>query len=245
MTGSGYILEGGLTPMPSIGSADDFQVHQSGDSAFCGNNLKENDEACDGSDLGGETCQSKGFSQGSLRCTSTCTMNTTGCSHSSAAGDTTLHGAVSGGGTGGHRSNPPVENTPVAPETKTAVPAPNFGTPAGGRTMEKPPRMPLTPEPSASSFRAATQKTLSENPEQSVPGEPPNATGENAAVSENDRTPLSGEVVQNDQATENPFPVASAVALGSMSLTQAGILARLAWIARFSSLYGTIPAFLS
>ncbi len=38
---------------------------------------------------------------------------------------------------------------------------------------------------------------------------------------------------------------ATALALGSVGLTEAGILSRLAWIARIKSLYGTIPAFIS
>jgi serine protease AprX len=47
--------------------------------AFCGNGIKEGSEACDGADLGGQTCQSQGFSGGTLSCTAACTLNTTGC----------------------------------------------------------------------------------------------------------------------------------------------------------------------
>lgn len=47
--------------------------------AFCGNGVQEGSEACDGSALGGQTCASQGFAGGTLTCTSTCTLNTTGC----------------------------------------------------------------------------------------------------------------------------------------------------------------------
>jgi len=46
---------------------------------FCGNEVKEEGEQCDGSDLGGETCQSKGYDGGSLSCNADCTFNTSGC----------------------------------------------------------------------------------------------------------------------------------------------------------------------
>jgi hypothetical protein len=45
----------------------------------CGNNVKEAGESCDGTDLGGQTCQTQGFSSGTLACNANCTFNTTGC----------------------------------------------------------------------------------------------------------------------------------------------------------------------
>ena len=45
----------------------------------CGNNIKESGEACDGNDLGGQTCQSQGYSGGTLTCNGDCTLNTSGC----------------------------------------------------------------------------------------------------------------------------------------------------------------------
>jgi hypothetical protein len=45
----------------------------------CGNNIKEGAEECDGSDLGGQTCQSKGYYLGSLVCVN-CVINDSGCS---------------------------------------------------------------------------------------------------------------------------------------------------------------------
>ncbi|HEX7185616.1 MAG TPA: S8 family serine peptidase [Thermoanaerobaculia bacterium] len=47
--------------------------------AFCGNGIREGSEQCDGGDLGGQTCQSQGFSGGALSCTATCTFNTSAC----------------------------------------------------------------------------------------------------------------------------------------------------------------------
>ena len=46
---------------------------------YCGDGVKNAAEACDGGDLGGQTCQSQGFAAGNLTCT-TCAFNTAGCS---------------------------------------------------------------------------------------------------------------------------------------------------------------------
>jgi hypothetical protein len=46
----------------------------------CGNDVIEGDEVCDGSDLGGETCQSQGFDGGTLACNGDCQgFDTSGC----------------------------------------------------------------------------------------------------------------------------------------------------------------------
>ena len=47
--------------------------------AQCGNNVKEDGEDCDGTDLGGETCQSQGCSAGDLACEADCTFDYTSC----------------------------------------------------------------------------------------------------------------------------------------------------------------------
>ncbi len=46
----------------------------------CGDGTRGPREACDGSDLGGQTCQSQGFFTGELACTSTCSLDTRDCS---------------------------------------------------------------------------------------------------------------------------------------------------------------------
>ena len=47
----------------------------------CGNNVREGPESCDGSDLGGETCQGHGHGGGSLACNATCDgFQVSGCS---------------------------------------------------------------------------------------------------------------------------------------------------------------------
>lgn len=58
----------------------------------CGNNIREGSEECDGSDLNGETCVSRGFIGGTLSCNDNCTFNTFGCSSDGGGG---------GGGGGG------------------------------------------------------------------------------------------------------------------------------------------------
>ena len=45
----------------------------------CGNGVVETGEACDGGNLNGATCQSLGFSGGTLACSGSCTFDTSGC----------------------------------------------------------------------------------------------------------------------------------------------------------------------
>ena len=49
----------------------------------CGNNLIESGEECDGTALASASCQSKGFTSGTLSCTTSCFYNTTACTNSS------------------------------------------------------------------------------------------------------------------------------------------------------------------
>lgn len=62
----------------------------------CGDGVISSSEQCDGSNLGGASCTSQGFTGGSLSCTSACTFNTSQCTTSSGSG-----GSGGGGGGGG------------------------------------------------------------------------------------------------------------------------------------------------
>jgi hypothetical protein len=64
----------------------------------CGNGIIEPGEACDGSNLGGKTCQFLGFSGGTLSCDPDCTLNTSGCFN-----------IPPGGGGGGAPPLPPMQ----------------------------------------------------------------------------------------------------------------------------------------
>jgi hypothetical protein len=50
-------------------------------SGVCGNGVKEVNEECDGADFEGQSCQSKGFSSGTLKCDSQCKLDASGCSN--------------------------------------------------------------------------------------------------------------------------------------------------------------------
>lgn len=52
--------------------------------SVCGNGRIESPERCDGTDLGGDTCESLGRGSGVLGCTAACEFDTTGCASSSA-----------------------------------------------------------------------------------------------------------------------------------------------------------------
>ena len=46
---------------------------------LCPNTVRESGEACDGADLGGQTCKTLGYAKGELKCTADCYFDTTGC----------------------------------------------------------------------------------------------------------------------------------------------------------------------
>jgi hypothetical protein len=52
----------------------------------CGNNDKEIGEQCDGSDLGGATCQSLGYDRGTLSCSGSCSYDVSQCEQTSSVG---------------------------------------------------------------------------------------------------------------------------------------------------------------
>ncbi len=72
----------------------------------CGDTAIGVGEQCDGSNLGGSSCSSLGFTGGSLSCTSACTFNTISCTSGSPGGG-------GGGGGGGIVSNPSIPATNV------------------------------------------------------------------------------------------------------------------------------------
>ena len=88
-----FILISGLLFSPFLVLADTAQTSVTIQITVCGNNIKEPGEQCDGTDLGGATCQSLGYQGGTLSCNSDCTFNTSGC--------------ITGGGGGGGVSPPP------------------------------------------------------------------------------------------------------------------------------------------
>ena len=57
--------------------------------AVCGNGNVEANEQCDGPNLDGQTCISKGFNTGMLKCSPTCTFDQSGCSNTVAPPPTT------------------------------------------------------------------------------------------------------------------------------------------------------------
>jgi hypothetical protein len=68
----------------------------------CGNSLIDGNESCDGSALGGETCEGLGFASGALGCTTGCGFDVSGCVAGGggglpATGQTTAYGPGSDG----------------------------------------------------------------------------------------------------------------------------------------------------
>lgn len=83
---------------------------------ICGDNFKDDDEDCDGTDLGNSTCNSQGFAGGgNLSCASGCVFDTSSCS--SATPTPNGNGNSGGGGGGGGGGN----NTLYYPTTNSIV----------------------------------------------------------------------------------------------------------------------------
>jgi hypothetical protein len=63
----GYCGDGICDPVESVICPEDC-----GSNSYCGNNIKEFGEMCDGTDLNGETCVNNGFIGGTMACSSNC-----------------------------------------------------------------------------------------------------------------------------------------------------------------------------
>lgn len=90
---------------------------------FCGNNIKETGESCDGTDLDSKSCSNLGFTGGSLSCSSSCSFVTNSCTNTSSGGSS--GSGSSGGSGGGGTSLSTNEFTDLAPTTNvtTQIPA--------------------------------------------------------------------------------------------------------------------------
>ncbi|MCB9558571.1 MAG: hypothetical protein H6707_20810 [Deltaproteobacteria bacterium] len=70
------------TSSDSVVPADDATVLDAAPiKTPCNNNKLDTGEECDGKLLNNKTCQSEGFTGGQLSCTSTCTLDTSGCTN--------------------------------------------------------------------------------------------------------------------------------------------------------------------
>ena len=56
------------------------------DPAVCGNGIIEADEQCDGTNLGGSSCVSLGYSGGNLSCNGSCRFDTAACTEDDGCG---------------------------------------------------------------------------------------------------------------------------------------------------------------
>src|SRR4030042_4371548 len=85
-----FVALSGVSYAASVNVSADVQ-------GLCGNGVINSGEQCDGSDLGDQTCVSRGYYGGTLSCQPNCTFNTSQCTS-----------APSGGGGGGGYIAPPL-----------------------------------------------------------------------------------------------------------------------------------------
>jgi len=77
-----------------VGNCSAFDTSGCDPNPFCGDGIKNGAEACDGDDLGGETCVTQGFPGGTLMCLGNCAgFNTAGCDPNPACGDGVKNGS--------------------------------------------------------------------------------------------------------------------------------------------------------
>lgn len=100
----------------SIGCLADCSNFATSSCYTCGNTNKENEEECDGSDFGGNTCITFGFSGGSLQCTNDCRISIANCESPDQEG-----GTAGGGGRGGSAGGPTGYNPGSDEENITKV----------------------------------------------------------------------------------------------------------------------------
>jgi len=70
-----------------------FDMSACGPSLTCGDGVKNGADVCDGDDLGGQSCQTQGFSAGDLKCLSNCGgFDTSSCTGQIVCGNNTIEG---------------------------------------------------------------------------------------------------------------------------------------------------------
>ena len=79
MTCQDYGFQGGVLACNDECTAYDMSGCTSTSTPYCGNNVIDDGEDCDGDNLGGQTCVGLGFDSGVLACTDTCEFDTSGC----------------------------------------------------------------------------------------------------------------------------------------------------------------------
>ena len=83
----------GAGPLSCKSDCSAFDTSLCGASATCGDNIKNGSDLCDGTDLGGKSCQTEGFTAGDLKCLANCAgYDTSSCSGQLVCGDNQING---------------------------------------------------------------------------------------------------------------------------------------------------------
>jgi hypothetical protein len=77
--GTSFIFEGGIAPIETRGTSQNYISHPLAAKSYCGDGVKDISESCDGNSLAAATCVTRGYSAGALSCTTQCTFNDSAC----------------------------------------------------------------------------------------------------------------------------------------------------------------------
>ncbi|MCX6807495.1 MAG: hypothetical protein NTZ80_01650 [Patescibacteria group bacterium] len=80
-TSNNYILNNNAVAISTVGTSSNYQLNPATSTAYCGNGIKENSEACDNQNFGGKTCINYGYDSGNLVCQN-CVISVSSCYNS-------------------------------------------------------------------------------------------------------------------------------------------------------------------
>ena len=106
-----FYIEGSVSPFAGVGSSAGFTIEGARTPVgYCGDDILDSNEDCEGANLNGQSCATLGYAGGgTLGCTASCAFSFSGCT-------------ISSGGGGGGGGTPYVPSTPVSLTDQVSTP---------------------------------------------------------------------------------------------------------------------------
>lgn len=246
LSGGDIILQGGTSPQQTFGTADNAQLLPLAAVAACGNGVREEGEACDGGDIGSATCVSFGFRTGTVSCSGACSIVTSECS------DPIISSSSSASSAGQVSSSPQESRSSVhtggGQRDVPLIPSRQEEAQGGHSSSRR------NAASGASSAEQHSQETSSAETSSAAASENSVANdGEAEGSAASSSLGFSGSIrlepghssgIHGASPDEKSIATGSkALAVGGATIAEAGIMLRLGWMSRFTSIYASIPAY--